>query len=103
MRRVGIRPGDADSVNSLKTGQVQENPLRMQRIIFARVSLREVRIAFPVGTHVAVGETREALGVRPIVMRDAAMRQRVAVGMSNRITQRRAPREISLPCRIAPG
>src|ERR1700676_5503145 len=74
----------------------------MQRIILAGERLREVGVAFRVRVGVAVRESGIAHHVRPVVVRDPPVRQRVAIRMAYEITGSCASSEITLTSRIAP-
>ena len=100
----GIRlsPSDPDRVDILPAGKIEKNPLRMKRIVLARECLRQVWIAFPICILVAVAQARVANHVGAIVVRHAAMRQRIAIRMAYQIPGSRAAREITFAPRIAP-
>jgi hypothetical protein len=71
---VWIGPSDSDGVQRARGGKVNEDPLGMERIVFACVWLREVRIAFPIRIQVAIGESRIADHIGAVIVSDAAMR-----------------------------
>ena len=100
--RERLGPGDPHRVERTRGGQVDNHPLRMKRIVFARVRLREVWIALPVGVQVAIGESRVADHICAVIVSDAAMRQRISVGMANGLTEGGAAGEITFARGIAP-
>ena len=75
----------------------------MRGVGFASKFLREIRIAFPVGIFIAIGQTREAGISGAVVAREAAMRQPVAIGIVDRLAEVRRSSEITLSLGIAPG
>src|SRR6516225_3340553 len=77
---VRVCPVDADRVDVLRGSQINDNPLRVQAVVFSRKGLAEVRIAFPVGVRVSVRETRVASAIRP---RKALVWERVPERMAD--------------------
>src|SRR6516164_5958989 len=86
--RVRLGPVDADGVEPLPAGEIEDHPLRMRGIVLAAEGLREVRVALPEGLRVAVGETRIADGIGAVIAGDAAARQRIAIGVEDRFRSR---------------
>ena len=101
--RERLGPGDPHGVERARGCQVDNDPLGMKRIVFARVRLREVRIALPVGIQVAIGESRVADHICAVIVSDAAMRQRISVGVADGLTEGGAAREITFARGIAPS
>ena len=101
--REGLGPGDPHGVERTRGCQVDNHPLRMKRIVFARVRLRQVGIALPVGVQVAIGESRVADHICAVIVSDAAMRQGISVGMANGLTEGGASGEITFARGIAPS
>src|SRR5271157_1589206 len=60
---VMVRPCDADRIDVNLAAQVNNDPLRMQRVVFAGESLGQVRIALPVGLGISIGEPRPSIAV----------------------------------------
>lgn len=75
----------------------------MQRIVLAGECLSQVRIAFPIGIQVAVGEPRIAAGFSSIVPCNAAVGQRIAKGVPDGLCGDGRASKIALACWIAPG
>ncbi len=71
---VWIGPSNPNGVQRARGSKVNKDPLGMERIVFACVWLGEVRIAFPIGIQVAIGEPRVANHICTVVVSDAAMR-----------------------------
>jgi hypothetical protein len=90
---VGIGPSDAYGVDVDFGAKVDHDPLRMERIVFAGKGLGEVRIAFPVGFQITVGEAGPAV---TIAAAEAAMGKRVSVGVANHLGGLGAAREVAL-------
>ncbi len=65
MLGIGLGPGNSYGVDGNFAAQIDHHPLRMQRVVFAGKGFREVRITFPVGFRVTVGEPRPAVSVAP--------------------------------------
>ncbi len=78
--RVRIGPIDANGVDLLNGGQVDDNPLRVHGIILASKRFGQVGIALPIGVGVAVSETRIAVAVR---LRKTCVRQGIAERVTN--------------------
>src|SRR6266568_26201 len=97
--RIRIRPIDLNGVDILQACEVHNNPLRMQCVVLARVSFRQVRIALPVGADVAVGKTRVAA---PVGLRKSCMRQRISKRMTNEFRGRSIANEIALLTGLSP-
>src|SRR4029077_20452770 len=78
-------------------------PLRMRRVVFAGERLRQIGIAFPIGTEIAIGQAPVAGRVGAIVAGRASMRKWVAVGVAEHLAGLAAPDEIAFAAWIAPG
>ena len=99
--RVRFGPCDADGVDLMQTTQIDDHPLRMQRIVFAGEAASQIGIALPVGIGVAIGQHRV---VAPVISAGhAAVRQRVTPGVPNHFGGRGVAYEVALARRIAPG
>ena len=53
---VGVGPGDLEPIDKLFAREVDDDPLRMERIVFTGEAAAEIRIALPVCVLVAVGD-----------------------------------------------
>ena len=83
--------------------EFHDDPLRMQGVVFTSEFFRQIRIALPVGGGVAVGEARIFVG-GGVAAGAAAMRQRIAEGLADRIFEIGAAGEVAAFVRgIAPG
>ena len=100
--RIRFGPRDPNCVDGQRIGEVYDDPLRMQRVVFASEFLGQVRIALPIRVLIAVGDAAVASGIGAVVARGAAMREGIAVGVPNDLSRRVAAREISFAGRIAP-
>src|ERR1700720_3145137 len=80
-RGMGLDPCYANAVHLLKLCQINDNPLRMQGITFASETLREIRIALPIGAEVPVGKPGKTGVISSVVAGETTMRQRVSVGI----------------------
>ena len=56
----GFGPGDLEGVDKLIAREVEDDPLRMERIVVTCVAAGEIGIALPVGALVSVGDAGEA-------------------------------------------
>src|ERR1700693_1756798 len=74
----------------------------MQRIVLSREWLGQIWVALPVGIRVAVGKSRISNQIRAVIMSHAAMGERIAIRMEEKIPRRCAAGEISFAGRIAP-
>ena len=100
---VRLGPRDSNCAHRQRVRQIKKHPLRMQRVAFTGVRLRQIRIALPIGVCVSIRQSRLPFGVGPVVARDSAVRQRISIGMANwRRPWLRTPDEISAACRVAP-
>jgi hypothetical protein len=100
---IGLGPSDANRRNGIERAKINDHPLRMERVILARICVREIRVALPVCIEIAVGEAGIADKIGSVIVRDPAMRERIAVGVPNELCRCRAADEISLPGRITPS
>ena len=100
--RVRIRPGDPHRADLLDRAEIDHYPCRMLCVRLAREFLAEIRIALPVGVRVAVRQSRiVALGAS--IARVATMRQRISIGMAQKLRRRRASSEVTALMRgVAP-
>src|SRR5579863_23198 len=101
--RIRLRPRDANAVHLLILRQIKNHPLRMQRVTLTSESLSEIWIALPISIQITVRQPGETGVVGSIIARGSAMRQRVAIGITNRLGRRGRPREVSLAGGIAPS
>ena len=77
---VGVGPGDADGVDVDLGAEIDHDPLGVKGVVVAAVGLGKVRIAFPVGFQVAVGEAGPAVAVAE---RGAAVGQGIGPGVAD--------------------
>ena len=95
-RRVRVSPRDAHGIHWLGVAQINDYPLRMQGIAFARKFAREVGIALPISESGARYGTIAA-------SRKPAMRKRICQDVTKRLLQFRTARKIAaLVDRVAP-
>src|ERR1700730_8372376 len=102
----GVRRGpvDAYGVQVLLAGQIENDPLRMRRVVLAGETLREIGIALPERPRVTIRQARIADRIRTVIAGDAAARQRISVGVDDGLRPglRSADEVAALP-RLAPG
>jgi hypothetical protein len=106
--RARLAPIDTQSIDLVGSEQIQDDPLRMQRVVFAGKCLGEVWIALPKRGRIAVRNPPVTFGIAAVRCR-AAMRQRVSKGIVNETCGLRvsdkvaglvrsvAPRSIAVP------
>src|SRR5208283_3904784 len=94
-------PGNPDGIYLQLSAQIDHDPLRVHRVVFAGEWLRQVGIALPIAREVAVGEPRPAVA---IALAETAVWEGVSPGMADhRIGGFGAPGKISfLLFRVAP-
>ena len=96
---IGRGPVDPEGVNILVIAKVDDRPLGMHGVRFPSESAGEIRVTFPVGRGVAVGQARIA-GAAVI----SAMGKGVTVGISNETGRGRRAGEVALLLAgVAPG
>ena len=100
---VGVGPGNANGIDRQRVRKIDDHPLRMRRVLFAGERLRQIGIAFPIGTEIAIGQAPVAGRVGAIVAGRASMRKWVAVGVAEHLAGLAAPGEIAFAAGIAPG
>ena len=101
-RRKG-RPIDADVGHRFGRSEIDDNPLRVSRIRLTAVFAGKIGIALPVGVGIAVGQAGVAMFCAAVAC-VPAVRQRVSVGVADRILQLGAAGEVSaLVGGVAPG
>ncbi len=59
--RVGLGPKDSQPVDGYVLPEIDQNPLGIERVIFACVKRVEVGVAFPEASGIAVGKTGVAI------------------------------------------
>src|SRR5215470_10216481 len=100
--RIWIGPRDPDGVDGKRIREVDNDPLRVQRVVFAGELFRQIRITLPVGVLVAVSDTAVAGGIGSIVAGGTAMREGIAVRVADEFRRGVAACEVSLTHWIAP-
>ena len=65
--RERLAASDTNGVDLERRREIDRHPLRVERISLASEPARQVRIAFPVGVRIAVGQARIADGIGAIV------------------------------------
>src|ERR1700730_14191502 len=81
----GVRRGpvDAYGLQILLAGEIEDDPLRMRRVVLAGETLREIGVALPERPLVAIGQARIADRIRTVIAGDAAARQRISIGVDD--------------------
>src|SRR4029077_10916732 len=87
----------------LRRVEINDDPLRVQRIVLTREFLGQIRIAFPVGRRISVGQARVFVG-GVVAAGVSAMRERISEGMPQKLLGLGASREVAALLRgVAPG
>src|SRR5215470_12998238 len=95
-------PVDAYGVHVMVFAQVNDDPLRMQRVVFVSERFGQVRVALPEGLRVTIREARIA-AVGTAIVRAAAVGEAVTKGIANGLAQFRAADEVAtLVCFVCP-
>src|SRR5271169_573097 len=92
---VRFAPRDANAVDGLRLRQIEDDPLRMQRIAFGGEVLSEIGIALPESVEVAIGEARESGVFRPVIAGETAAGKRISVGVAQAFGGHGSAREIT--------
>src|SRR5207245_3570021 len=102
MPRKGLSPSDADRIDRMTRCQIDDNPLRILRVIFSGECLTQIRIAFPIRVCAAVRYARESVLVGAIVAGETTMRQKISERVPDKIARLRVPYKVPLAAGIAP-
>jgi hypothetical protein len=97
----GLTPGNAQAINRLFLFQIDDHPLRMQRIAFSCKFLSKVRTAFPKRIGIAIHQ-HGITALCTAIARDAAAWQHIAIGIADFITKSCVTCEVVFAARIAP-
>src|SRR5438552_18570340 len=85
MPRKGLSPSDADRIDRMARCQIDDNPLRILRVIFSGECLTRIRIAFPIRVCAALRYARESVLVGAIVAGETTMRQKISERVPDKI------------------
>src|SRR5260221_14017794 len=97
-------PGHANGIHFLLFSEIDDDPLRVQRIIFAGESLSEVWIAFPIRVQVSGVQAGEAVELCAAVAGVSGMLQGIAIRWPVHFLRRRSVAwGVSLPPGITPS
>src|ERR1700691_252227 len=99
--RKRFSPRDASAVDGLRLREIEDDPLRMQRITFAGEMFGEIRVALPESVGVAVRQSREAGVVGSVVAGETSTGQCVSIRVAQSFGGNRGASEIALAIRIA--
>src|SRR2546428_3091249 len=102
MPRKELSPSDADRIDRMTRCQIDDNPLRILRVIFSGECLTQIRIAFPLRVCAAVRYARESVLIGAIVAGETTMRQKISERVPDKIARLRVPYKEPLAAGIAP-
>ena len=100
---VGFAPLDLNAVDLLDLREIDNDPLRMQRIAFAGKALRKIWITLPISIVVAIRKARKTGIRRAVIACETTMRQRISIRVTNGFGGNCRAGEVSFVPRFAPG